>query len=89
MNKASKQLRPTEALPMYFVQGPHTWGKAPTLRLALRNAYLEDGDECIVMCTDREAYVDEIGYFYCNARSHVWQGKVYHSDVILDKKVRD
>lgn len=64
-------------VPHFMVRARYTWGRAPTIEAAIRNANLAPGEACHVCRTDDNAQCDEIaGNLSFNARTPIWEGKV-------------
>lgn len=72
--------------PHFFVRGPYSWGRAPTVADAIKAANMRHMQIVQVCRTDDSAFADEIdGSLISVTRGDIWEGRVWGKDITLKK----
>lgn len=72
--------------PHFFVRGPYSWGRAPTVADAIKAAQVRHMQIVHVCRCDDKASCNSIdGSLLYEARGDIWEGRVWGKDVTLKK----
>ena len=72
--------------PHFFVRGPYSWGRGPTVADAIKAAQVRHMQIVHVCRVDPLAHADEVdGSLRSNVRGDIWEGRVWGKDVTVKK----
>lgn len=70
----------------FFVRGPYSWGRAPTVEAAIKAAQVRHMQIVHVCRVDDMARVDPVdGSLLSHTRGNIWEGRVWGKDISLRK----
>lgn len=83
--KAS-ELPEVSGAPHFFVRGPYSWGRGPTVADAIRAAQVRHMQIVHVCRIDTQGECEPIsGELHFSKRGDIWEGRVWGKDISLKK----